>query len=247
MATYESEKESRLPAATATTAGLTTSYAETVQSSVKEIANANYTILDNDGFSLIRSETTLTADRTIFLPLAANNKGRKVYIKKDDTGAFDLIVNGNGTEKVDGELTQFLTAIQGSMTLICDGDEWHILNIYESATYDPGAFTAKVSIGSPTIVTANFFRVGKMVTVFGKIDGCNPAASPASFEMALPIASNMTGTGDAAGTAADTGTTAPLVVYNILAIAANDTVRFITLDEPAGNHDISYHFSYIIK
>lgn len=169
--------------ATATTAGLVTSYDGTVQSSVKDIGDAAYTVLDADGFSLIKTDATaLTADRTVTLPTASANTGRKLTFKKGDSGAFDLIVDGEGAETIDGATTKTLTNQYEATTIICDGDEWHTVSetkrlanarlhqeaaslnpgsnntvVYDTTDYNNGDMT--ISSGAVTIGTTGRYLV----------------------------------------------------------------------------------------
>lgn len=90
--------------ATATTTGLTTSYFPVIQSAVKSVSSANYTILDNDGYEII-AVTTGASDRTITMPSAANNIGRSLKIKKVDSGAGKVLITRAGSDTMDGETT----------------------------------------------------------------------------------------------------------------------------------------------
>lgn len=64
------------------------------------VTSANYTILDNDGYGVILVSTG-ASNRQIMLPVAANNIGRTVYVKKIDTGLGYVNVNAQGLEYID--------------------------------------------------------------------------------------------------------------------------------------------------
>lgn len=105
---------------------LTTTKASYATSRTKDVADADYTITDTDGFDSIFSTTTLTADRTVTLPTVADATGRYITIKKVDSGAFDLIVDGEGAETIDGATTINLAEEGDAITIVSDGTEWHI-------------------------------------------------------------------------------------------------------------------------
>ena len=84
------------------------------------VTDANYTILDGDGYSDIDVSTGVS-DRTITLPTLAANQGRVIFITKTDSGAGDVIVDGEGAEIfLDGSTTITMTtqgdtlAVKGS-------------------------------------------------------------------------------------------------------------------------------------
>jgi hypothetical protein len=91
----------------------------------RAVASANLTVLDNDGYGNI-DVTTGASDRTITLPTASANTSRRLRITKVDSGTGAVIVDGEGTETIDGELTVSLLAQYDSITIHCDGSEWFI-------------------------------------------------------------------------------------------------------------------------
>jgi hypothetical protein len=74
---------------------------------VLTINQANYTLQDNDGYSTVLI-TTGASDRTITLPLLANNISRKIKFVKVDSGAGKVIIDGNGSETINEALTKEL-------------------------------------------------------------------------------------------------------------------------------------------
>jgi hypothetical protein len=88
-------------------------------------SSTNYTIEDNDGLTDI-FVTTAATDRTITLPTAADNQGRELFIKKIDSGAGDLIVDGEGSEKINQTLTWQGVGIDAWLWIISDGTGWFI-------------------------------------------------------------------------------------------------------------------------
>lgn len=122
---------------------------------------ADYTILDDDGVVNL-FVTTGATDRTMTLPTAADNSGRIITVKKVDSGANKVILDGEGAETIDGALTQTgITSQYDFCTLQCDGTEWHIINkrfstedglkqYDESTAYSNGTPTVTVSSGTWT-------------------------------------------------------------------------------------------------
>lgn len=88
--------------------------------------NADYVILDNDNLETILV-TAGAVDRTITLPLAANNTNRKITVKKIDSGIGNVIVEGNGAETIDDNLNILIINQYKSYTMICDGFNWWII------------------------------------------------------------------------------------------------------------------------
>jgi hypothetical protein len=70
---------------------------------------------------------------TITLPAAASvynstdDVGRIYTIKKIDTDANRVVIDGNGSETIDGAATAVITTQYESVTIQSDGSNWHIL------------------------------------------------------------------------------------------------------------------------
>jgi hypothetical protein len=76
---------------------------------------AGIILADNDG----------SVDLTLTLPLAAESEGRIITVKAVDAGN-SVIVDGNGSETVDGAANSDLTTDHNHVTVVCDGAAWHI-------------------------------------------------------------------------------------------------------------------------
>lgn len=147
--------------ATPTTAGRVTSYFPTIQSSVKA-ASANYTITTTDGYQLI-DVTTASSAITITLPSASTDTGRRIAIKKTDSGTGSVAISGtiNGSSSNNTILKQY-----GIAEVISDGSGWTWINdVYEYGTFS-GALVA-ASGGAMTVSSAsyNFRRIGRVVYI----------------------------------------------------------------------------------
>jgi len=120
-------------AATPTVAGIVTSYADLVQSRAKVVSSADYTVLDTDGFDQVLV-TTGASDRTMTLPTASANTGRVIEFVKMDSGAGDVIIDGESTETINGSTTTTFSGQYSYCKVICDGTEWIILTDYSTTT-----------------------------------------------------------------------------------------------------------------
>lgn len=90
------------------------------------VSSADYTVLDADGYRSILV-TTGAANRTITLPTAADNTDRILDIIKVDSGAGDVIVDGEGVETINGSTTRTLSGQWDRISVLCDGTSWYEL------------------------------------------------------------------------------------------------------------------------
>ena len=88
--------------------------------------SGNYTVLDDDGVSVITVDAS-SAAVTITLPTAADNEGRVLHIKKIDSSANNVTVDGEGSETIDDQATKVISAQYSDMRIVCDGTAWFIL------------------------------------------------------------------------------------------------------------------------
>jgi hypothetical protein len=109
--------------ATPTVAGVVTSYFPTIQSSINTVSSANYTITTTDGYGLIYVSTG-ASNRTITLPAASANTGRRIVIKKLDSGSGAAVVTRAGADTIEGLTSVSLTRQYDWITLNCDGTTW---------------------------------------------------------------------------------------------------------------------------
>ena len=65
---------------------------------------------------------------TVTLPLAKPNKNKIYVIKKTDSSANAITIDGNGTETIDGALTQSLSSQYDTKTIQSSGTYWYILS-----------------------------------------------------------------------------------------------------------------------
>lgn len=89
--------------------------------------------------STITASATLTTSQTVVLcdatsgaitatlPAAAGNTGKRYFIKKTDSSANAVTVDGNGAETIDDTATQVLASQYDSIEIVSDGTEWWII------------------------------------------------------------------------------------------------------------------------
>lgn len=70
--------------------------------------------------------TTGNSTITINLPTAVGIKGKPYLIKKVDSGSGSAVVDGNGTETVEGQLTYSLTNQWQYVEIYSDNANWKI-------------------------------------------------------------------------------------------------------------------------
>ena len=89
--------------------------------------SSNHTILSTDHIELVDADDE---DITITLPaIASTQAGRQIRVKKTDSTSNQVIVDGNGSETIDGALTKTLISENQGMMIINDGTEWKLLQL----------------------------------------------------------------------------------------------------------------------
>jgi hypothetical protein len=86
---------------------------------------ADYTVATGDGDNVMILTTSSGGNVTITLYAASGNAGKVVHVKKL-VAANSVIIDGNSSETIDGATTQTITAQYTSLSLVCDGSNWHI-------------------------------------------------------------------------------------------------------------------------
>jgi len=83
------------------------------------------TTLDDTHHTVIGDATS--AAFTVTLPAATSNSGRVYVIKKIDSSANVVTVDGNASETIDGATTHALSSQYDFVRIQCDGSNWHII------------------------------------------------------------------------------------------------------------------------
>ena len=79
-----------------------------------------------NGENVILADATSNAI-TITLPAASSSSKKLFIIKKIDATSNIVTIDGNSSETIDGDLEQNFSVQYTSITLYCDGSNWHII------------------------------------------------------------------------------------------------------------------------
>lgn len=119
-----------------TAQGLTAAQQAQLQANLGAFGNgilskaANYTVVVGDNGKLILADAAAGAV-TIALPAAATaGAGFKLTAKKTNmiSSTQTVTLDGDSAETIDGETTYVLYLKNQSVTIVCDGSNWHVVN-----------------------------------------------------------------------------------------------------------------------
>lgn len=97
--------------------------------------SANYTVVESDRDKVILVDATSGAITISLLAAATAGNGFRLVVKKVDNSSNAVIVDGNGSETIDGATTSSMSTQYDSINLICNGSNWNeILNIGNPTT-----------------------------------------------------------------------------------------------------------------
>lgn len=99
---------------------------------------ANYTVVEGDRDKLIRSDATSASFTVTLLAAATAGDGFQLAVKKTDSSANTVTIDGNASETIDGAATLVLSTQYDVAILACDGSNWHVVN---SAAAQSTSFT----------------------------------------------------------------------------------------------------------
>lgn len=119
----------------------------TDRSSLSKSTTVDYTILDDDGYSII-FVTAGASNKTMTLPTAADNTGRKIKIMKVDDGAGYAIVDGEAAETINGTLTWEITEQYGFIEVQSNGTGWYVVNKNRCTVYRDENTTQYYGVGT---------------------------------------------------------------------------------------------------
>lgn len=85
---------------------------------------ANYTATVSDYLILCNASG---GGFTISLPTASGNTGKVFIVKKTDSALNGVVVDGNSSETIDGELTYTLGTQFESVQIVSDGTNWQVI------------------------------------------------------------------------------------------------------------------------
>lgn len=98
------------------------------------------------GYTMTANDNLVTGDSnggafTFTLPAAASHTGRKYTFVKIGTGTNPITIDANSTETISGALTMTLTYLYDSLTIVCDGSNWHVLRDNTTTEYYYDGYT----------------------------------------------------------------------------------------------------------
>lgn len=74
-----------------------------------------------------------SVDKVVNLPAASASTNRIISVKKTDSSAHTVTVDASGAETIDGATTIVLTEQWESITIVCNGTAWFIINRLQSS------------------------------------------------------------------------------------------------------------------
>jgi len=144
--------------------------------------SADYTILDGDGIGTILVDDT-ASDRTITLPTASANTDRSIYIKNTSTDKGKVIVEGEGSEEIDGALNVDLDFKNAFINVVCDGSAWYIISTNNHSFQKQYDISGQINTAGFTVVhaTAIPYYDGTSWNIKGFVYGTFGSATSASI------------------------------------------------------------------
>lgn len=112
---------------------------------------ANYTVSTNDGDNVQVNVSASGGAVTVTFYAASGNGGKVITVKKTDSSANAVTLDGNASETLDGALTISLANQYDSATYVCDGTNWQ-----QQATTLPTGITAYVLTANGAGVASTF-------------------------------------------------------------------------------------------
>jgi hypothetical protein len=91
------------------------------------VNDANYTATSSNyliGF------TAISTGRTVTLPAASTMTNKTIIIKDESgsAGTYNITVDGDGSETIDGAATKVINVNFGSITIYSNGSNWFVLS-----------------------------------------------------------------------------------------------------------------------
>jgi hypothetical protein len=175
-----------------------------------------------------------------------------------DENAQDAVGNsvGNGLDYDDPsgvisvDETELAHNSIGSLQGGTSGQYYHLTSAQNTtvgtlaaSTYTPTRSAESNIDGTVTMTEAQYLRVGATVSVSGRFTADATAAGLASFEITLPVASNLGAVEDVAGVAFSVSATTP-EGGEIIGVVANDTAKIQWIAVDTASRTWSFTFTY---
>lgn len=151
---------------------------------------ANYTVTESDRDKLILVDATSGAITITLLAAATAGNGFRVAVKKTDSSANAVTIDGNGAETIDGNATTTLSTQYDTDNLICNGSNWFgILNIGNPTTLVD-------SNGNESIILTATASAVNEFTVVNAATGNNPQLKASGGDTNIDVALTPKGSGN---------------------------------------------------
>lgn len=148
--------------------------------------SGDYTILDNDGYEIILV-TTGSSLVTITLPAASTNVGRRIAIKKVDTGSGKLVVQRAGSDTIeDGSRTSVQVAFAGdTLSLVgSTSSKWDFQGQHYQSFSETSPTISNAGTGPSGFVKG--VRNGRIVSITASLT-TGASGSPTTPSMSAPL------------------------------------------------------------
>ena len=151
---------------------------------------ADYTVVEADQDKLILVDATAGPVTITLLASATAGDGFRIVVKKVDSSANAVTVDGNASETIDGAATSTLSTQYDSVNLVSDGSNWHeFLNIGNTTTLTDANGNESVILSSTSSAVNEF-------TVVNAATGNAPALSATGDDTNIDVGITPKGTGN---------------------------------------------------
>jgi len=138
-----------------------------------ETKTIDYSISVDDSTKVIQGDASSGAITITLLAAATAGDGFEITVKKSDSSVNAVTVDGNGSETIDGAATVSLTQQYRSVTLRCDGSNWHTVSTAFDG--DDVIFDRSFSLARNLALAASVASSALTISLKGW-DGTDPSA-----------------------------------------------------------------------
>ena len=140
---------------------------------------SSYAVVGSEDLIMINTGSVFTVN----LPTASGNSGYKLVIKHTDSSNSKITVDASSTELIDGSETTILHTENESITLVCDGIGWKVIdrNIpseWVSVTSPVGSWTTNTTYSGKWRRVGDTMEVQAFITLSGA-----PNATAFTFDL----------------------------------------------------------------
>jgi len=151
---------------------------------------ADYTIVEADRDKIVLVDATAGPVTITLLASATAGDGFRLVVKKVDSSANAVTVDGTASETIDGATTSTLSTQYDSVNLVSDGSNWHeFLNIGNTTTLTDAN-------GNESIILSSTASAVNEITVINAATGNAPALSATGDDTNIDVKLTPKGTGN---------------------------------------------------